>query len=171
MNLRIALVSTCAVLGSLAFGAGNAHAQSVDIDFDGTVGPTCAITAPVKGVLKIATTPANPAVLSSLQSEAVGASNGSFTMTCTGGANMTLAIPTVRAGSVATATSANYGAALYDGATALTSSVKNGAVGTRVVAAPITNKVFGVSQFVNNGATALPNGPYLYRVNVAVVAQ
>jgi hypothetical protein len=171
MNLRIALVSTCAVLGSLAFGAGNAHAQSVDIDFDGTVGPTCAITAPVNGVTKIATTPPNPSVLSSNPSEAVGASNGTFTMTCTGGANMTLAVPTVRAGSVAAATSANYGAELKDGATVLATSVKGGSVGTRLVAGPIANKVFNVHQYVNNGGAALPNGPYLYRVNVAVVAQ
>jgi hypothetical protein len=171
MKLRIALVSTCAVLGGLTFGAGNAHAQSVDIDFDGNVTPNCAITAPVKGVLKVSTTPANPAILISNPAEAAGASRGSFTMTCNGGASMVLAVPTVRAGSLAAAGTANYGAILMDGATILATSTKGGAAGTKVVTGPIVNKVYNLDQWVNNGATPLPSGAYLYRVNVAVTAQ
>jgi hypothetical protein len=171
MKLRIALASTCALLGGLTFSAGNAHAQSVDVDFDGTVTPNCAITAPVKGVTKIATTPPNPALLSSDPAQAAGATKGSFTLTCNGGASMVLAIPTVRAGSVAAAGTANYGAELQDGATLLATSTKGGTAGTKVVAGPIVNKVYNVHQWVNNGATPLPNGNYLYRVNVAVTAQ
>lgn len=171
MKLRIALASTCAVLGGLTFSAGNAHAQSVDIDFDGNVAPNCAITSPVKGVTKVATTPPNPAILSSNPTEAAGASRGSFTMTCNGGASMALGVPTVRAGSVATAGTANYGATLLDGATVLTTSMKGGAPGTKVVTGPIVAKVYTLDQWVNNAGTPLPNGAYLYRVNVAVTAQ
>ncbi len=171
MKLRIALASTCAVLGGLTFSAGNAHAQSVDIDFDGNVAPNCAITAPVKGVLKVATTPPNPAMLSSKPTEATGASMGSFTMTCNGGASMVLAVPTVRTGSVAAAGTATYGAELIDGATSLATTTKGGAASTKVVAGPIVGKVFNVHHWVNNTGTPLPNGAYLYRVNVAVTAQ
>jgi hypothetical protein len=167
MNLRIALVSTCAVLGSLAFGASNAHAQSVDIDFDGTVGPTCAITAPVNGVLKIATT----ARLDSDPASAPGASRGTFTMNCTAGANMTITPPTVRSGSVSTASTAFYATGLFNGITYIASANKGGATGTALVTGPITNKVFGVDMYVDNGAAPLPNGPYLYRVNISVIPQ
>jgi hypothetical protein len=171
MKLRIALASTCAVLGGLTFSAGNAHAQSVDIDFDGNVAPNCAITAPVKGVLKIATTPPNPAVLSSDPAQSAGASRGSFTLTCNGGASMAIAASTIRATSVAAAGTANYGAAIMDGSTTLATSIKGGGPGTKVVAGPIVNKLYSVDQWVNNAGVPLPNGPYLYRVNITVTAQ
>jgi hypothetical protein len=171
MNLRIALVSICAVLGGLALGVGNAHAQSVDIDFDGTVGPTCAITAPVNGVLKIQTTPADATRLSSDPTRSTGASRGSFTMNCTAGANILMTIPTVRAGSATAATIANYAVGLFDGTTLIASAIKGGTIGSTAITGPINNKVFSLDMGVSNGATPLPNGPYLYRVNIAVTPQ
>ncbi len=170
MIRRIALISGCVALSALALG-GKASAQSVDVDFNGVVAPSCVSSNVVNGVLKLATNPANFAVLSSDPIEATGASVGKFDLNCNGGAAITINIPTVLAGSAPAASTANYGAALRDGATNLTAfAVVGGAPQTANVVAPITNKTYGVHLFVQNNGIPLPAGNYNYRVNLNIVA-
>ncbi|MBD2020848.1 hypothetical protein H6F43_11720 [Leptolyngbya sp. FACHB-36] len=171
MIRRIALVSGCVALSALAFG-GKAHAQSVDVDFNGVVTPTCMAANVVNGVTKVPTLPTlNLPVLSSDPADDPGASFGRFDLSCNGDADITINPPTVLPSSVATASTANYGASLKDGTIDIATAVKGGAPGTATVVGPLVNKTFDVHQWVNNGAVPLPSGNYDYRVNLNIVAK
>ena len=136
---------------------GKAQAQSVNVVFNGVVGPVCSVAKVTPGVLKIATSPASPAVLTSNATQSAGASSGSFELTCSAGANITLNAPTVLATSVAAASTANYGGNLNDGSTLLAGANKGGPNMGISVVGPVTNKVYTVNHFVSNTTpTPLP---------------
>ena len=170
MNFRVIALASCVALGSIALG-GKAQAQSVDVVFNGVVGPVCSVAKVTPGVLRVATAPANLSVLTSTVAQSAGASSGSFELTCSAGANILLNVPTVLATSVAAASTANYGGNLNDGSTLLAGANKGGPNMGISVVGPVTNKVYTVNHFVNNGAAPLPNGKYDYKVNLFVTAQ
>jgi hypothetical protein len=165
MIRRLALTAGCLVLSTVAFSA-KAGAQTVDLDIAGTAGPTCSITSPTAGVMKVSTSPANPAVMTTNPAQATGASTAKFTLSCSGAADATVGIPV---GQNAASTSVgNYGATLSNISPGY--AVKGGSAQTANIAAPITNKIIEVDAFINNGSTAL-SGSYAYKVNVNVVAK
>lgn len=164
MIRRLALTAGCIALSTIAL-SGKAHAQTVDINFTGTVPPSCSTSSVTAGVMKVPT--GNLPVLTSTAADAAGASNGSFKLTCTGAAQVSIGIPTPQ--NAASGNVGNYGSRI-EGVTS-NYAVKGGAAQTGTIAAPISNRTVEVNTFVNNGGTPLPVGTYAYKATVTITPQ
>ncbi|MBD2503623.1 hypothetical protein [Anabaena azotica] len=177
MIRRLAFVAGCLAISSVIFtdkvnaqlqvgGTVNVNVQTVgtvNIDVTGTVAPTCSTSNITAGVLRVA----NPARLTTNSSQATGASNGSFTLTCNSGAQLSLGIP-IPQNDLSTNV-ADYGAKIVG----VTSNFakKGGSAETATLGFPFpNNRLLEVEVYVDNGSNSLPTGTYTYRVPVNITA-
>jgi spore coat protein U-like protein len=90
-------LKTALVVGLLAIsGASFAASSTVTTTFTGTVLGSCSVTQSTAGVLALRTTDGKV-----IGTETLGGVNGTFVLTCTGTANMSIAAPVPNAGSIA----------------------------------------------------------------------
>ncbi|MCX7066735.1 MAG: hypothetical protein NTW85_03415 [Methylococcales bacterium] len=139
---------TALVAGLLAIsGSSFAVSSTVTTTFTGTVPNTCSMVTGAVGVLALSADGV------SMKTSNLGGTAGSFTLTCTGTANMTIAVPNVTGG-VNTASYVRT-SFLYSPAGTQIASATGGAT---AISQP--SGIYTVGMGVGNGVTPLAPGDY-----------
>lgn len=167
--IRIALGTTVAALGVVAFTP-NANAQSVDVDFTGTIPVSCTIGSQSAGTLLLTA----PRMLAS--GGPGGGAKAAFTANCNAPASVKITSISANGSSY---TAESVGALVWKGSTGLIFAAKGVAItngvsndvsggGTQGVAAGLDD--YTVSLEISNAALPLPVGSYNTRVSVLFAA-
>jgi hypothetical protein len=167
MNFRLIALASCVALGSIAL-SGKAQAQSVDVNFSGTVTNTCTYGTVTAGVLKPVTG------FQAVSSTATGGSSGAVTVTCTGPvATLAVATPVLVGTAVTAFTPTAFQSAVKLGTTTRTAITGTGTVLTgpwavaNAASLPLAAgaNALTVDMLVGkNTAGTLPGGSYTYKV-------
>lgn len=177
LNRRLAVVSGLAVLSAVAF-APKAGAQTVDINFNGTIPGTCAFTSTTPGTLAQYTPTSSFVEASNSTGVGTVGTAGTTIVNCTSPGQITVGLP-VKIAAPSTFTDTTKHAVVYDSvANANTSTSAGTAVWTTgLLTTPLaipanTSRTLRVGMLVGvPGNTAgVPTGTYNYKVTVTATA-
>jgi hypothetical protein len=156
-------LKTALVAGLLAIsGASFATATTVTTTFTGTIPSSCSVAPGTAGVLVLSPNG------SSVGTTNTGGVRGTFVLTCTGTANMTIALPIPAAGSIALTNNPNvsYGSILY-AATAPDVAIANSG-GPAATSKPSGTYQVEIGYGYGNTGTQMASGDYASSVVTTV---
>jgi hypothetical protein len=177
---RLALVTGIAALSAVAFSP-KAQAQTANVDFNGSVGPTCTINSVTNGTLVQGS---GSQAVAMIANGTIG-TPGNINVTCLNGTTFAITGITDNGSILTNGTYANSISAVYtqinDGATVVArgSVSPNSTNGNLFVLgtagsfqpSPITNKNYPVLMELSTNAPNLSSGLYKVRVSVALTPQ
>ncbi|NEU71378.1 hypothetical protein PI95_001970 [Hassallia byssoidea VB512170] len=169
--IRNSLIVSAVAVASATASVGKVHAQTADIDFNGTVGKTCSITKNGDG--KIGVSDNNDSILTSRPDESSQGSLTTVTVNCNGSGVISVSpLTPVSTDAIALSQKSGYyaGAELYNDANAAslltTTSTTINPNGT-----PKEVYVHAFARDNTNGGTTIPTGTYSFRTKVSVTPQ